>query len=76
MKARPENDLAFRIRPTAERRDRTSFAPLPRHVVLYADGSAVVAHADGKTLTRYESIGECLSAHGLMAGDLDPIDDE
>jgi hypothetical protein len=69
-----DRDLTFRIRPTAERRNRTSFGALPQLVTVHADGSAVVAFANGDQLTRYESIVDCLAAHGLVGGDLEPID--
>ncbi|MEO7094928.1 MAG: hypothetical protein ABI175_16840 [Polyangiales bacterium] len=64
----------FRIRVTARLRTRTSVAPLPEHITVHADGSAVAADQDGDRLMRYESVGECLVDHDLVAIDLEPID--
>lgn len=67
-----DHELTFRIRETAQRRERRSKAPLPCELVVHDDGSAVVSYEQGYRLVRYESLTECLAAHDLGGLDLEP----
>jgi hypothetical protein len=67
-----DQELSFRIRETAQRRERRSTTPLPAELFVNDDGSAVVSYEGGERLVRYESLGECLVAHDLAGVDLEP----
>jgi hypothetical protein len=66
-------ESSFRIRASALA--RAPRGNLPEEIILLGDGAAVVAYAQHERLLRYESISECLEAHGLLPVDLDPVAD-
>ena len=67
-----EQELMFRIRETAKRRERRTATPLPTELFVNDDGSAVVVYEHGYRLVRYESLTECLVAYDLAGLDLEP----
>jgi hypothetical protein len=48
-------------------------SPVPIEIVVSSDGSAVVSYRPGDRFVRYDTLADCLEAHGLRATDIESV---
>jgi hypothetical protein len=73
-RTRIRREVRLRVRATSMLRLRgAELSPVPIEIVLSSDGSAIVSYRPGEPFVRYDTLADCLEAHGLRATDIESV---